>query len=433
MKQEEREKPASFVRQEADTDLTAAAKFFDIYRSTHSGKQIIDMIRYESQNADPRCLSEGDVLFGIFPENITKMEYGSYGFNPGGIPVSIEWRSYPGGVRRYDDLEKNDVPGTTHICIRCIKDGKTAYSAEFDDSPSDRTQSGPEESPQLQYGGFWRYGRMDEKTGLLITDDPEMNPKARDVIRHMDEFLRENAPYGVTTIPRILNGLNEFRGLQLSRHPLDVSQKQFENLVMDELQKNINPMYQDMVRLKIDGQDLYVHVPGWRGNGVSVMDDAVADCPSVYSLHDGFCDGSWSLGDVKDILMEGVRNTVDSWEALQHTFCYDRIMDMIVPEKISQKELYELNCQCRRQGIGCSVESIWKHGEQYIFRVYPFRGNETYRDRFFLVTTEMTRHWNVNKSVVLDDAFEEALREQEKREKISTIAEQNRHFSTGFR
>lgn len=432
MSQMENEKDLPVGTLEKDPDLTAAAKFFDIYRSTHSGKQIIDMIRYESQNADPRCLSEGDVLFGIFPENISKMEYGSYGFNPGGIPVSIEWRFYPGGVRRYDDWEKNDVSGTIHICIRCMKDGETAYAAEFDDCPPGSKEDNPEISPQLQYGGFWRYGRMNEKTGLLVTDEPETNPEVQDVIQHMDDFLRENAPYGVAGIPRILNGLNEFRGLQLCRHPLDVSQKQFEHLLMDEFQKNINPMYQDMVTLTIDGQDLYVHVPGWRGKGVSVMDDAIADCPSTYELHDSFCDGSLSLSDVKDILMEGIRNTVDSWEALKHTFCYDRIRDMIVPEKISQRELYNLNCQCRRQDIGCSVESIWKHGAQYIFRVYPFRGNETYSNRSFLITTEMTEHWNVNTSLVLDDTLEEALG-KEQQEKRPVRPEPERQISTGAR
>ena len=106
---------------------------------------------------------------------------------------------------------------------------------------------------------------------------------------------------------------------------------------------------------------------------------------------------------------------------------------MIVPEKISQNELYELNRQCRRQGIGCSVESIWKHGEQYIFRVYPFRENETYRDRSFLITTEMTDHWNVNKSLALDDTLEDALRAQEKAEKISSVSEQERQFNTRAR
>ena len=106
---------------------------------------------------------------------------------------------------------------------------------------------------------------------------------------------------------------------------------------------------------------------------------------------------------------------------------------MIVPEKISQKGLYELNCQCRRQGIGCSVESIWKHGEQYIFRVYPFRGNETYKDRSFLVTTEMTDHWNVNKSLVLDDALEENLRMRDQRGKASLVAEQDRQYNTRAR
>ena len=435
MRQMEKENLAAFVMPEKglDPDLTAAAEFFNIYRATHSGKQIIDMIRYESQNADPQCLSEGDVLFGIFPENITKMDYGSYGFNPGGIPASIEWRSYPGEVRRYDDLENNDLAKSIHICIRCMKDGEIAYSAEFDDFLTGGTEDSPEISSQLRYGGFWRYGRMNEKTGLLVTDGLETNPEAQDIISNMDKFLRENAPYGVADIPRILNGLDEFRGLQLCRHPLDMPEEQFEHLVMDELQKNINPMYKNMVTLRLAGQDLYVYVPGWLGNGVSVMDDAIVDCPSLYELHDSFCDGSLSLGDVKSILMEGVQNTVNSWETLQHTFCYDRIADMIVPEKISQNELYELNRQCRRQGIGCSVESIWKHGEQYIFRVYPFRENETYRDRSFLITTEMTDHWNVNKSLALDDTLEDALRAQEKAEKISSVSEQERQFNTRAR
>ena len=106
---------------------------------------------------------------------------------------------------------------------------------------------------------------------------------------------------------------------------------------------------------------------------------------------------------------------------------------MITPEKISREELADLDRRCRRQSIGYSVESTQRNGELYVFRIYPFRGNEAFQDKSFLVTTEMTSHWNLNKYLVLDDALDEYLRQQDQTEKISAVSEQEREFNTGAR
>lgn len=78
MKQErETDKRLISPEKMTDAELQAAAGFFGSYRSCHYGRQVIDMIRSRSRNAGPRCLSKGDVLLGIFPENISKLEYGN--------------------------------------------------------------------------------------------------------------------------------------------------------------------------------------------------------------------------------------------------------------------------------------------------------------------------------------------------------------------
>ena len=412
MKQErETDKRLISPEKMTDAELQAAAGFFGSYRSCHYGRQVIDMIRSRSRNAGPRCLSKGDVLLGIFPENISKLEYGSYGFNPENDPVSVEWRSYPVGVSRYDDIGQGNLSGDIHVCIRCVKDGNTIYSAAFDDLANNRPDSGKEP----EFGNIWRYSSMDAISGFSDLSIQEKDPEIQAVIHQLDVFLKENAPHGVSDISGILNGLNEFRSLRLRRHPLDVSREKFDRLLLDELQKDIDPMYQDMVTLTIAGSELYVYVPGWLGRGVSVTDDATEDCPSVSLFHEGFCDGTLSLGVAKEIALSAIRNIVGSWEPLKYTFCYDRIRDMITPEKISREELADLDRRCRRQSIGYSVESTQRNGELYVFRIYPFRGNEAFQDKSFLVTTEMTSHWNLNKYLVLDDALDEYLRQQEKK------------------